>query len=472
MFRDLRPYTAYAASPGRWIPAMPPHWRIARGAGVLHPVKERNTHLLEETVLSLSYGRVVVKPADKIRGLVPDSFGTYQILEPGDIVVRPTDLQNDQTSLRVGQVKNHGMITSAYLGLRPTGINEVFACLYLAALDHMKIFYGMGSGLRQNLDLGDFKRLPMPLPSAEEQAAIVKYLGHARARIDRAIAAKREVIGLLEEQKQAVINQAVTRGLNPTVPMKDSGIPWLGQIPSHWEAPALRRYWQAIDCKHLTVPFTPSGYPLASVVQSQRFFLDLSDAKRTDEASYRSLIEGERRPRPRDLIYCRNVGVGKAAVVQTDEPFALGQDVTILRSRTQEPVFLNHFLQSPPMARQLERVLVGSTFRRINVEQIRALVIVVPPVDEQRTIVAAIKNGTGVPVAAQSRAHREIELLREFRTRLTSDVVTGQVDVREIAATLPEFVEPSETDADNVDDELLDDDATDELDALLEEADA
>src|SRR5665811_441598 len=208
-----------------WLGERPLHWRLAPGMSVLRPVKAKNSNLAESTVLSLSYGRIVVKPSDRMHGLVPASFDTYQVLDSGNIVVRPTDLQNDQTSIRVGIVRDHGIITSAYLGFNVIGdVAPDFAYTYLATLDALKVFYGMGSGLRQNLELADFKRLPFLLPPADEQAAIVKYLGHANARIDRAIAAKRKLIALLEEQKQAFVNRAVTRGLDPDVILRDSGV--------------------------------------------------------------------------------------------------------------------------------------------------------------------------------------------------------------------------------------------------------
>src|SRR5690606_2256739 len=118
---------------------------------------------------------------------------------------------------------------------------------------------------------------------------------------------------------------------------QEPGHAWLEAVPTDWDVAPLKRYWTVTDCKHLTVPFTDEGIPLASGSQAQRFLLDLSDAKLTDQESYENLIEGGRKPQKGDLIYCRNVGVGAAAVVETEETFAMGQDVCLLRSRDQNP---------------------------------------------------------------------------------------------------------------------------------------
>jgi type I restriction enzyme, S subunit len=326
-----------------------------------------------------------------------------------------------------------------------------------------------GGVTRYGLSHEDIKSARIPLPPLQEQAAIVRYLAYANWRIDQTIAAKRKLIRLLEEQKQVIINQAVTRGVDPTVPTKFSGIDWLGDIPAGWQVAPMRRYWTVKDCKHVTVPFVDEGIPLASVTQAQRFYLDLSDAKRTTKHYFDSLIEGGRAPRRGDLVYCRNVGVGFAAVVDTDESFAMGQDVCLLRSEGQNPVFLNHFLRSRPMGIQLERLLVGSTFRRLNVSQIRALQLLVPSLTEQREIVARLGVQTEGLDTVIARSHREIGLLREYRARLTADVVTGQVDVREIAATLPDL-DPAEFGTEDARDAADNDDDLEEVvDERLEE---
>lgn len=197
---------------------------------------------MESTVLSLSYGRIVIKPEEKLTGLVPESFESYQLIKPGDIVIRTTDLQNDQTSLRVGYAKNKGMITSAYLGLRCyPKINPEYVFRLLESYDALKVFYGMGSGLRQNIDFWDFKRLPVPLPPRDEQDRIVAFLDQKTTEIDAAISKKEQLIELLNEQRGVLIDNAVTRGVMSDVEMQPSNLAGIEFVPAHWQVLQLKR---------------------------------------------------------------------------------------------------------------------------------------------------------------------------------------------------------------------------------------
>jgi type I restriction enzyme S subunit len=148
MISELKPYGKYRDSGLQWLGPIPEHWEARPAFNVFVPNRERNRGLKERTVLSLSYGRIIIKPTEKVRGLVPESFETYQIVNPGDIVLRTTDLQNDHASLRVGMVRNRGIITSAYLALcvKP-GLTPEFGYQFLNVWDSTKAIYGHGSGL-------------------------------------------------------------------------------------------------------------------------------------------------------------------------------------------------------------------------------------------------------------------------------------------------------------------------------------
>lgn len=187
--------------------------------------------------------------------------------------------------------------------------------------------------------------------------------------------------------------------------------------------------------------------------QVRGFELSFAQCKRTDEKWYELLTEGNRKPRRGDIIYCRNASVGSAAIVTTDADFAMGQDVCLIHSTAQNQRFLNYILHSPWMSHQLDGLLVGSTFKRINVSDIKALLVTVPPREEQNLLCDHLDVECTAFDAATRQAEREIALMREYRTRLASDVVTGQLDVREAARSLPDL-EPEATalDAPNNDD--------------------
>ena len=209
--RGLNPDVPLKDSGVEWIGQVPEHWELTIGMNVFRENKRDNKGMKENTVLSLSYGKIIIKPEEKLFGLVPESFETYQIVEPNDIIIRCTDLQNDQTSLRTGLAQDKGIITSAYLNLKViNNYSAKFLHYYLHVLDITKVLYKFGSGLRQNLSFLDFKRLPIiDIPLAEQQQ-IADYLDAQIIKIDQAIALKTAHIEKLKEYKSVLINDVVT----------------------------------------------------------------------------------------------------------------------------------------------------------------------------------------------------------------------------------------------------------------------
>jgi len=454
MFFGLKPASDLVATANSVFGHIPAHWGVRTMRSLIKSRSERDRTDLPLLSVARERGVFVRATDDDNHNAIPDDLTNYKLARKGDLVINK--MKAWQGSL--GLAPEDGIVSPAYYVYDFAVENRYFGQALLRSRPYVALLGAASDGVRigqWDLSVPRFRAIPVLLPPADEQDKIVKYLGHAHARIDRTIAAKRKLIALLEEQKQAIIQQAVTRGLNSSVSLKDSGAPWLGHAPAHWELLPVRRHWSVTDCKHLTVPFTDTGIPLASVRQAQRFELSLSDARHTSQEHYETLIEGGRKPRPGDLIYCRNVGVGKATIVGNVGEFAMGQDVALLRSSGQDSRFFNYFLRSRAMESQLERVLVGSTFRRINVEQIRALLVATPPIEEQVEIARYLDTELAGLSSVGATVAREIELIREFRIRLTSDVVTGQVDVREIVATLPDLTDEVSFD---VDIECADDD--------------
>jgi type I restriction enzyme S subunit len=429
---DLRPYPAYKESGLSWLGEVPAHWEMRPAFGAYVPNHERNYAMKERTVLSLSYGRIVVKPADKLHGLVPASFETYQIVNPRDIVLRTTDLQNDHTSLRVAMVRDRGIITSAYLALRASsGVSPEFGFQFLNVWDSSKAIYGYGSGLRQNLDFSHFKRMPVVVPPPDEQKSIVRFLDWANVRLEKAIHAKRKVIALLNEQKQAIIQRAVTRGIGPSVPLKPSGIPWLGDMPRHWAVFRSKYVYREVDVRsarghetHLSM-----SQKLGLVPSSQ------IQTKRLVSESYAGAKICERG----DLVLNRlkaHLGVFALA----PERGIVSPDYTVLRPiREVDERFFEAVYRTPACRVELRRRAKGIVqgFWRLYTDDFYDIRVPVPPLDEQRQIMARLDADLSGVRTAISRLEREIDLLREYRTRLVADVVTGKIDVRDAAALLP-----------------------------------
>lgn len=194
-----------------WIGDIPKHW-------IIHPLycyfgerKNKNALGLETNLLSLSYGNIIRKDINSNGGLLPESFNTYNIIEENDIIIRPTDLQNDKRSLRTGIAREHGIITSAYIAMKAIKpVNPEYFHYLLHTYDVMKVFYNMGNGVRQGLNFSEFSRLMVFEPTIKEQKTIVSFLKDKCSEIDLAIAEKKQQIGTIEEYKKSLIFEYVT----------------------------------------------------------------------------------------------------------------------------------------------------------------------------------------------------------------------------------------------------------------------
>lgn len=209
--KGLDPDVEMRDSGVQWIGDIPAHW-------ITHPLyfyfgvrKNKNALGLETNLLSLSYGKIIRKDINSNGGLLPESFNTYNIIEKDDIIIRPTDLQNDKRSLRTGIAREHGIITSAYIAMKAIkSVNLEYFHYLLHAYDVMKVFYNMGNGVRQGLNFSEFSRLMVFEPTIEEQNAIVEYLKEKCDEIDLAIAEKKHQIETIEEYKKSLIFEYVT----------------------------------------------------------------------------------------------------------------------------------------------------------------------------------------------------------------------------------------------------------------------
>lgn len=194
-----------------WIGDIPAHWNIHPVSTYFSQRNHKNIHGDEQNLLSLSYGKIVRKDINIAGGLLPASFNTYNIIEAGDIVIRPTDLQNDKRSLRTGLATEHGIITSAYITLRPKEkINSTYFHCLLHSYDVKKVFYNMGNGVRQGLNYSEFSRLLLIEPPYQEQCEIVDYLEKKISAIENLISDKLLQIAHIKEYRASLIYEYVT----------------------------------------------------------------------------------------------------------------------------------------------------------------------------------------------------------------------------------------------------------------------
>jgi len=447
MTTNLKPYREYKDSGVEWLGTVPAHWKILPGRACYREKKVPNTGMKESSVLSLSYGQIVVKPVEKLHGLVPASFETYQIVDPGDIIIRPTDLQNDWNSLRFGLSRHRGIITSAYMCLHTNrAMIREYGYLLLHTYDLKKIFYGLGSGLRQNLDWRDFKYLPCLAPPPPEQSVIVRFIDYFEHQINRLIRAKQKMIGLLNEQKQSIINQYVTGKIDPRTGKpypryKSSGVEWLADVPEHWEIRRLK-YWAHIN-RHTLPESTPPYYYFR--------YIDIGSVETAYLNKEPVAMQFSNAPsRARRLLSTGDTIIStvrtylKAVYYVADEvnDLVASTGFAVLTPRAEvDPEYLSYVIQGNSFIDRVTAYSTGIAYPAISETRLGTFHLALPSqsIQEQKTIVGTIRKETGIQNSAIQRSRTEIDLLREYRTRLIADVVTGKLDVRGVE--LPDIEE-------------------------------
>ena len=422
----LDSYPLYKQSGISWYEDIPQGWDVKPLFALANECSLSNKGMIEDNLLSLSYGNVINKNINSNDGLLPESFETYQVVEPDDIVLRLTDLQNDKRSLRSAIVKERGIITSAYLAIRPTNIDPTFLNYLLRAYDLTKVFYSMGGGLRQSMKFSDVKRLPLILPSVVEQKSITLFLDGETAKIDALIAAQEKLIDLLKEKRQAVISHAVTKGIDPKVKMKDSGVEWLGEIPEHWDVRKGAAIGSLFGSEQISEEdISEIGeFPYLKVgsLSTDSFEIANWDWFISKKGSEKIRLRKNYIifPKRGAAIFLNKVNiVDKLSAI---DPNLMGWVIFEIA----HPKFIGFVLKT----RKLEQLADVSTVPQINNKHISPELFPLPPLSEQIKIVNFIEYELLKISSLLSTAEMVIKLLQERRSALISAAVTGQIDVR------------------------------------------
>lgn len=234
----IRPETEMKDSGIEWIGDIPSSWTIFPANGVFSEVKEKNTDLKFTNAFSFKYGEIVdKKQVGDVDNNLKETLSSYTIVRKNTIMINGLNLNYDFVSQRVAIVNESGIITSAYLAIQPdeNKINPRFVLYLLKSYDYQQVFHGLGSGIRKTLKYQDFKKIMIVAPTLSEQQVIADYLDKTCSQIDEIIAEAKASIYEYKELKQSVIFEAVTKGLDKNVEMKDSGVYWIGKIPLDWE---------------------------------------------------------------------------------------------------------------------------------------------------------------------------------------------------------------------------------------------
>lgn len=433
-------YDSYKDSGVDWLGEIPSDWDLQPAFKYIKENKTKNTGLLENTVLSLSYGKIIIKPEEKLTGLVPESFETYQIVEPNDIIIRCTDLQNDKVSLRTGLVENRGIITSAYLGLKVfQNYNSKFLHYYLHSLDITKAIYKFGTGLRQNLSFLDFKRLPLVDISLDLQQKIANFLDQKTAQIDQAIALKQQQIEKLGEYKQIVIQNAVTKGLNPNAKMKNSGVEWIGDIPEHWDVIRFRNAFrfnkglnitkenlndeQGILCLNYGEIHSKYGFEFIPKVHPLKF-VDESYLKNNQK----SLLNNG------DFVFADTSedieGSGNFSYINGQDLVFAGYHTLIAKPKINfNSRFIAYVLDSSAFRNQVRVRVKGVKVFSITQAILKTTFIWLPTEQEQNEIVKYLDEKMQKFNNAKIAYQIQIDRLKEYKNILINQAVTGKIKI-------------------------------------------
>ena len=418
-----------------WLGDIPVGWDTLFLVQLAAQVKNRNSDLAETNLLSLSYGKIKRKDIDSPDGLLPASFDGYNIIEKGDVVLRLTDLQNDQTSLRVGRSEERGIITSAYTTVHPRNADFAPYLFYaLNAFDLAKGFYGMGSGVRQGLNWSEVKRLRVPFPPLPEQRAIADFLDEKCAAIDAIVEEAKAGIEEYAKWKQSVVFQAVTKGLDPHAKMKDSGVEWIGEIPEEWKVTPLR---------FLTDSYKAGPFGSALITdQLQKtgtilVYTPEHIAKREAELPNNLYLPEERREemsqffvKAGDVVFPIVGSLGRALQVTTSMPEGIiNQRLAKFRLRS-DRIDANYFMwlfaKSEFFKQHIEVVCRGSIIVNLTKSIVGDMPIPLPALPEQRAIAAYLDEKCAAIDALIEEKKQLIEDLGVYKKSLIYETVTGK----------------------------------------------
>lgn len=469
MIEALPPYKETRDSRFEWLGAVPAHWEVRRAKTIFSTI-DRRSQTGEEELLTVSSKRGVVRRSEtNVTMFKAASYVGHKLCWPGDLVVNSLWAWANG----LGFAREHGLVSSAYSVYRPTPEFAEYAN-YLDRLLRSDAYNwefttrskGVWVSRLQLVDAA-FMDMPIILPPPEEQAAIVRFLADADRRIGGFIAAKQRLVGLLEEAKAAIVHRAVTKGLNPAVPTKASGVPWLGDIPAHWvTAPLGRRYEQCLGKMLDSAKIRGSSlipYLRNRDVQWDR--INISDLPEMDipEAQLERYTV-----RPNDLLVCEGGEVGRAAIWREDE-LVIGFQKALHRLRPwDDKADLPDYLLLLLKTAVANSVFIDghqSTIAHLTGDKLRAHRFAFPSYSEQADIVRHVASETATLDQAIATARAEIDLLREYRTRLISDVVTGKRDVRAAAAALPDITDDTPLPGLLADDSAVADDIAEGLEA-------
>lgn len=461
MIEGLKPYSEYKESGSKWLGDVPAKWEVRNLRTLISKRAERDRPDLPLLSVAREKGVFVrsMTDADENHNVIPDDLTNYKVARAGNLVINK--MKAWQGSMGIAPCD--GIVSPAYFVFDFRIANHAFGQRLLRSKPYVAHFAQVSDGVRigqWDLSIPGMRQIPVLVPSEDEQAAIVRFLDHANRKIDGFIRAKRMLIGLLNEQKQAIIHRAVTRGLRLDVPLKPSGIPWLGDIPQHWDvSPARALFTEVIERGHAEEQMLSVTIKRGIITQAQLLENSVKkDSSRQDRSSYKLVRVG-------DIAY-NKMRAWQGAFGASTLGGIVSPAYVVIRPRSDISCRFYHYLfRTPSFATEAERWSYGiaSDMWSLRPEHFRLIKLPAPKVTEQNEIAEYLDRELVQYDTAIARTEREIALMQEYRTRLTADLVTGKLDVREAAAKLPSL--PVDAAAEPAPDEPLEEIETEGIEA-------
>lgn len=421
-------------------------WKSGRLATIFFENVTKNTNLDSTNALQFRYGEIQPKPVFDLTDDLKDTYRKYTLVRPNDIMLNGLNLNYDFVTQRVARVKTDGIITSAYICLRPReGVSTQYYTYLLKTLDSMKVFNGMGTGIRLTLSFNLLKGLNLPIPPRDEQDQIVRYLNWQVSKINKLIAIKKKQIEILNEREKKIMVSILLNGSNNDYSLI-RGEHIKAFLPTDWRAVNLGRLLNKIE-----QGWSPNaGEELKS--REQWHVLTLSAVKhgKYQKEAKKPIDIAAKIPqylelRNGDLLLTRSNTrnlVGDVCIVEDVEPQTIFSDLiyrlTINKTLVM-PRYIMFYLLSALARYQIECTAKGSsgTMPKLAHSDIKTIRVILPPLEEQNAIIQRIDKLTKDTKIYIDKIQYGIDTLHEFRGRLISDVVTGQIDVRNVV--IPEY---------------------------------
>lgn len=428
-------YAEYKDSGVQWLGDVPNHWGIEYSKWLF---EERNTKATAQDEMLTASQKYGVIPQKMFMEL--EQQKVVQVLSGHDIL-KKAEANDFVISMRSFQggiefSEYSGAVSSAYVPLKPRKDLSLLyykylfkSAPYIQALQTTTNLVRDGQALRY----GNFIQVRIPLVPFDEAENIGQFLDHETAKIDSLIAKQEKLIELLKEKRQAVISHAVTKGLNPDVAIKDSGVEWLGQVPEHWATTKLKYVVkQIVDAEHKTAPYFDDGqYLVCRTTNVRDGKLRLDGGKYTNHQTYNEWTQ-RATPEVGDILFTREAPAGEACVYEGNIPLCLGQRMVLFKLNKEVilPEFLLYSLYSGLADDFIKQLSQGSTVTHFNMADIQNIPLFELPKDEQKQIVRYLRNKLNEFQNLEDKAHKAIQLMQERRTALISSAVTGKIDVR------------------------------------------